>query len=44
MFWIHEQWVDGPADAGHELMEYELGRRAKNDLLHHDLVLFGVFV
>ena len=28
----------------HELMEYELGRRVKNDLLHHDQVLFDVFI
>ena len=44
MLWKHGYWVDGPVDASHELMEFELGSRVKNDLLHNDLVLFGVFV
>ncbi|HEU4319747.1 MAG TPA: hypothetical protein VFS66_06660 [Acidimicrobiia bacterium] len=44
MLWIRGYWVDGPVDASHELMEYELGRRAMNDLLHQDQVLFDVFI
>lgn len=44
VLWIHDYWVEGPVDAAHELMEYELGRRATNDLLHYDQILFDVFV